>query len=129
MELVQNKKLTVNLIKVKAYNRDFFNERVDSLAKEALKLQPIEISFHETGSILLPPIWKNTIIDIPIRDFVKNINKKKAINIQWSNQARNIKLFSQEIKHEDLYDWEFLWKRQKKNCWSTSMKSSKEKAF
>ena len=55
MELVQSKKLTVNLIKVKAHNRDFFNEKADSLAKEALKLHPIEISFHETGSILSFP--------------------------------------------------------------------------
>ena len=93
MELVQSKRLIVDLVKVKAHNGDFFNKRADSLAKEAFKLQPIEISSHKTGSILLPPTWKNAIIDIPIRDFVKNINKK-AINIQWSNQARNIKLFS-----------------------------------
>ena len=54
MELVQSKRLTVNLVKVKVYNGDFFNKRANSLAKEALKLQPIEISFHETGSILSP---------------------------------------------------------------------------
>ena len=81
MDLVQSKKFTVNLIKVKAHNGDFFNKRVDSIAKEALKLHPIEISSYETGPILSSPIWKNTIINISIQDFVKNINKK-AINIQ-----------------------------------------------
>ena len=70
----------INLIKVKAYNRDFFNKRADRLEKEALKLYPIEISFHETGSILLPPIWKNTIINIPVWDFIKNINKRQLIS-------------------------------------------------
>ena len=55
METVQSKKLKVELIKVKAHNGDFFNEKADLLAKEALNLPPIEISCQETGPITAPP--------------------------------------------------------------------------
>ena len=66
MELVQSKKLIINLIKVKVHNENFFNERVDRLVKEVLKLHPIEISSYKTGPILLSAIWKNAIIDISV---------------------------------------------------------------
>jgi hypothetical protein len=112
LELTQSKSLTVKLIKVKAHSGDHFNERVDILAKEALTLDPIEISIQETGPILVPPTWKNLIIDIPIRDFIKNMNKK-IINLRWTDQNRNVDFFSQEIEQEDKFDWEFLWKKQK----------------
>ena len=128
LELTQSKSLTVKLIKVKAHSGDHFNERVDILAKEALTLDPIEISIQETGTILVPPTWKNLIIDIPIRDFIKNMNKK-MINLRWTDQNRNVDFFSQEIEQEDKFDWEFLWKKQKEKGWHTSIKDSKEKAF
>ena len=84
IELVQNKKLTVNLIKVKVHNGDFFNERADSLAKEALKLQPIEISSHETGSILSPQHGK-MLLSI----FQLEILSRIKIGLAISRNCRN----------------------------------------
>ena len=128
METIQSKKLRVELIKVKAHDGDFFNEQADTLAKEALNLPAIEINCQETGPILAPPSWNNTPIEIPIRDFIKELNKK-TINFQWANQKRNTNLFSQEIQNEEHYEWSFLWEKQKKNRHFTTIQDSKKKVF
>src|SRR5271170_4008116 len=107
METIQSKKLTVELIKVKAHDGDFFNKRADTLAKEILSLPAIEINCQETGPILAPSTWNGIPIDIPIRDFIKELNKK-SINFQWANQDRNTNLFSQEIQQEKQYEWSYL---------------------
>ena len=127
-EASQSKRLTVKLIKVKAHNGDYFNDQADLLAKEALNLPAIEIAHKETGPIIVSPTWKNMPIDISTREFVKEINKK-TINFQWSRQNRNIKIFSQEIENEDLYEWNNIWKRQREKRRTTSIYNSKEKAF
>src|SRR5271170_1733229 len=85
METIQSKKLTVELIKVKAHDGDFFNKRADILAKEALSLPAIEINCQETGPILAPPTWNGIPIDIPIRNFIKELNKKAF----WIKIAQN----------------------------------------
>ena len=128
IEMVQSKDLTVELIKVKAHNGDFFNDKADMLVKEALNLPPIEINQQETGPIISPPAWNNIPIDISIREFVKELNKK-SINYQWTNQDRNKKFFSKEITNEESYEWSFLWNKQRKKRQSTSINSSKRKAF
>ena len=128
MEIIQSKKLKVELIKVKAHNSDFFNEQADTLAKEALNFPAIEINCQETGPILALSSWNNTPIRIPIKDFIKELNKK-TINFQWANQKRNTNLFSQEIQNEEHYEWSFLWGKQKKNRHFTTIQDSKKKAF
>ena len=128
METIQSKKLTVELIKVKAHDGDFFNKRADTLAKEALSLPAIETNCQETGPILALPTWNGIPIDIPIRDFIKELNKK-SINFQWANQVRNINLFSQEIQQEEQYEWCYLWEKQKKERHTTSLQDSNKKAF
>ena len=79
--MIQGKNLIVELIKVKAHNGNFFNDKADILAKEALHLPPIEINHQETGPIIAPLTWNNISIDISIREFVKELNKK-TINYQ-----------------------------------------------
>jgi hypothetical protein len=118
----------VELIKVKAHNGDFFNDKADMLAKETLSLPSVKINHQETGSIISPPIWNNIPIDISIRDFVKELNKK-SINYQWTSQDRNKKLFSEEITNEESYEWDFLWNKQRKKRNATSINSSKRKSF
>ena len=98
------------------------------LAKEVLSLPPVKINHQETGSIILPPTWNNIPIDISIRDFVKELNKK-SINYQWTSQDRNKKLFSEEITNEESYEWDFLWNKQRKKRNVTSINSSKRKSF
>jgi len=128
LEAIQCKKLSVELTKVKAHNGNFFNEKADMLAKEALISPKIELRNIETGPIISPPTWRELTIDISIREFVKEINKK-YINLKWANQNRNITNFSQEIQQEHLYDWEFLWKSQQKNKFFTSFQDSRSKSF
>ena len=55
MKITQSKAFTIDLIKVKAYNKDFFNNQADLLAKEALNLLVVEINHQKTDFILLPP--------------------------------------------------------------------------
>jgi ribonuclease HI len=128
METIQSKKLIVELIKVKAHEGNFFNEVADKLAKEALSHPIAEFNYQETGPILSPPTWNHTPIDIPIRSFLKELNQK-AINFDWAHQNRNIVLLTQEIQHEEQYEWEYLWKRQKTAKNITSTQDSKKKSF
>ena len=89
--------------KVKAHDGDFFNKQADKLTKEALNSSLIKYYLQETGLILVLPLWNNKIIDIPIRNFIKDVNKK-IININWSRQNRNLLLFIIEITNEDQYE-------------------------
>ena len=57
-EASQSKKPTIKLIKVKAHNRDYFNDQADLLVKEALNLPAIEITHKETGPIIVSPYGK-----------------------------------------------------------------------
>ena len=127
-ETIQSKNLKVKLTKVKAHNGDFFNEKADQLAKEALNSTTLEMSFNEAGPITAPPTWNNITIDMPVRDFIKEINKK-AINKKWTEQNRNIKMFSQEIQNEEIFEWEAIWNKQNKNKHFTTPQNSQRKAF
>ena len=80
IELFQSKKLTVNLIKVKAHNGNFFNERADSLAKEALKLHPIEISSYKTSLILLPQHEKILLLIFQLEILSRILIKRQLIS-------------------------------------------------
>ena len=127
-EAIQSKELKVKLTKVKAHEGDYFNERADQLAKEALNSPALIIKDREASSISVVPLWNNIIIDIPIREFVKEINKK-AINKRWTEQRRNTRLFNQEILEEELYEWKMFWEKQNKKKFITSPQDSKKKAF
>src|SRR5438552_2564156 len=127
-EAIQSKELKVKLTKVKAHEGDYFNERADQLAKEALNSSALIIKDREASSISVVPLWNNIIIDIPIREFVKEINKK-AINKRWTEQRRNTRLFNQEILEEELYEWKMFWEKQNKKKFITSPQDSKKKAF
>src|SRR5438477_10528706 len=102
-EVIQSKKLKVKLTKVKAHEGDYFNERADQLAKTALNSPALIIKDREASSISVVPLWNDIIIDIPIREFIKEINKK-AINKRWTEQRCNTRLFNQEILEEELYE-------------------------
>ena len=128
METIRSKELLVKFTKVKAHDGNFFNEKADALAKTALKFPNLNIDTHNTGTINIPPTWKDTTIDIPIRDFIKEIHKK-ALNFNWTKQQRNINTFSTEIQQEQQYEWESLWKYHQKNKHQTSIQGSKAKAF
>ena len=128
VETIRCKELTVKITKVKAHNGNYFNEKADTLAKAALKLPNLNLDTNNTGTINIPPTWKNTTIDIPIRDFIKDIHKK-ALNFNWTQQHRNVNTLSTEIQQEQQYEWEFLWKYQQKNKYQTSIQDSKTKAF
>ena len=127
-ETIQSKGLIVKLKKVKAHNGDFFNERVDSLAKEALKLEALEIMDCESGPINAIPSWNDITVDTSTREFLKEINKKE-INQKWSEQNRNANQFRQEIINEDLFEWEAIWKKQNGKKYWTTPKDSQSKAF
>jgi len=98
-EIQQSKDLLINLNKVKVHSGNYFNESADTLAKEALNCPILEFTLRESGPINILPLWEKTIIDIPIRDFIKELNVK-TINLNWASQKRNSNIFYNEIQHE-----------------------------
>ena len=93
------------------------------MAKEALNSPALIIKDHEASSISVIPLWNNIIIDIPIKEFIKEINKK-AINKRWTEQKRNARLFNQEILEKELYEWKMFWEKQNKKKFITSLQDS-----
>ena len=55
-EAIQSKELKVKLIKVKAHEGDYFNERADQLAKEALNSPALIMKDHEASLIFVVPL-------------------------------------------------------------------------
>ncbi|CAH1766423.1 1548_t:CDS:1 [Entrophospora sp. SA101] len=69
--------ITLSFRKIKAHTRNIYNERVDTLAKDALNL-PI-LSFITTSSyIKYEPKWKNIIIDTHLQHFIKHTSYNKG---------------------------------------------------
>ena len=76
LKTVKEKELNVELIKVKAHSKDFWNEKADKLAKEASLTSNISWSPSDAHKIQTVPKWNNDItIDIAPRNFIKEINK------------------------------------------------------
>jgi len=90
IEIIRKKKLQVHFKKVKAHSGDPFNDKVDKLAKEGRNFPEIiwKDPRHPLWSAL--PIWNQIVIDIPLREFVKEVHKKETL-IEWCQQNRTQK--------------------------------------
>ena len=82
-EIIRKKYLLLELKKVKAHSGNKYNDWVDNLAKEGKEKK--EIIWKEPCSPhwIATSRWKGILIDISLRTFIKEFNKKE-INIKWS---------------------------------------------
>jgi hypothetical protein len=129
IEIINKKKLQVNLSKVKAHSGVIFNEQADKLAKEGKNFP--EIIWKEPRRPLwsVLPTWNQSIIDISLREFTKEFHKKET-TIEWSQQRRIQNCWSEEIEEQSNYSWDKFWKLCRQGSSSqTSIKQAKERSF
>ena len=90
-QMVREQQLKVKLIKVKAHSNDICNNIIDAsvrinsktwLHHETIHLKPDFIK----GTIFIPA-FKNKIIEVPIKRFIKGINNSTNM-LRWSSQNR-----------------------------------------
>ena len=99
---VKKKNIKLTLTKVKAHSNNPLNDKANILAKEASQLPSISWTQFRKYKIQTIPKWKEIIIDIAPRNFIKEINKIKILK-EWTNQQRIQNLFGQEIQEPDKY--------------------------
>src|SRR5277367_4786225 len=86
--------LTLKLRKVQGHSNDYWNDRADILAKDAIRLAQNDAPIHicsaniEHKIIALLPTWACTNIDRPIRKFITSLNNN-LIAARWSLLAVN----------------------------------------
>lgn len=129
IETIQKKNLQIKFVKVKAHSNNIFNNQVDQLAKRAVNEPPIFWKDLNSSVLTTTPMWNGIIIDIGIRDFLKEINKRKSI-INWTEQNRIRKAWKQEIVDQDAFNWSTVWAHSKVGkVYTTSYKQLKERSF
>jgi ribonuclease HI len=129
IDTIQKKHISVRLSKIKAHSGNKFNEIADKLAKEGKEEE--EITWNEPFSALWKaiPIWNEIPIEISLRDFIKEYNKKEIL-INWTTQNRIQKIWSQEIHEQKNIKWNLVWERIRAgNSLNTSIKQNRERTF
>ncbi|CAG8559194.1 37135_t:CDS:2 [Gigaspora margarita] len=103
IELMSVKDLEIELNKIEGYSRNKWNNLVDSIAKKGAQDNNIPIvDFQEILSLRVLILWKNYLLDSPIRKMLQTIEEFTA-GIEW--------LYSSQIQdlENDLINTNFLW--------------------
>ncbi|RHZ70344.1 hypothetical protein Glove_272g29 [Diversispora epigaea] len=101
-ELILQKQITIEYIKVKAHKGNKGNNEVDKLAKWGAKYGEELCINHQIINDNILHKWNNNVIDLPIRDIIRN-NIKTRHYINWTTLNRNIKWNNKFIQRET--DW------------------------
>jgi ribonuclease HI len=128
IDMSKKKNLELTLVKVKAHSNDFNNDKADQLAKEASLLPVIEWMSAGTYKIQTVLKWREIIVDIAPRNFIKEINKINILK-EWTNQCRIKNLFGSQIQKYKDYGWKQLWTNIKKKNSKTSSKDNQKRSF
>jgi len=71
IDCCRTKNIDLELIKVKSHSMNHWNDKADKLVKEGLISDLLlEVQDITTSSIRVVPIWRNKLIDSPLRTFV-----------------------------------------------------------
>jgi hypothetical protein len=97
-KLIEQKQLSISLIKVKAHSDNHFNDLVDRLAKASLTNPPIEFSFSHVPYLSFIPTFKANPINKEIRPFFKDYTNTKLFNDFYS-------LKRNELYHNKSINW------------------------
>jgi ribonuclease HI len=102
-EAVASKEIQLCLIKVKAHSGLIWNDRADRLAKEGLDSDLISESKEITSrGRVYKPLWQNTSIEVPLRDFIKKVTNT-IYKVEWTLLRAN-----KDQRHRDRLgnkDW------------------------
>jgi hypothetical protein len=126
---IQRKQINIKLSKVQAHSGNKFNEIADNLAKEGKEEEELEWNEPPFALWKATPIWNRIPIEISIREFIKEYNKKEIL-VKWTKQNRIQKIWSQEIQEQKNFKWNIVWERNRMgNSLNTSIKQNKERTF
>src|ERR1043165_6765053 len=111
IDLINTKKIQIELVKVKSHSKNKWNDKANSLAKIGIRsekeVQIEEVSCKEIEYCLE---WKNKRTDIPARLLCKLITNAR-LGAEWKETKAIRKL---EPRTEIMiYDWTQFWKRLK----------------
>src|SRR6185437_16150658 len=106
------KNLKVELVKIKGHSNNYWNDRVDVLAKEGqvaplLAVQNIELS----SRIRYNMYWQNNLVEMPVRKVIKEI-EDTLIAADW--RMLSVSSWLEKKDYHRTWAWEGLWKRIKK---------------
>jgi ribonuclease HI len=132
-ECCKAKRIKLELIKVRGHSMNKWNDRADKLAKEGLASNwTLEVQDVTTSKIGVVPMWRDKIIDNPLRTFV-NITTATVYETAWADLNCMKTVLNQRSSHhsDDRLDWRNTWntikKLQGRKC--TSIKKSKALMF
>jgi ribonuclease HI len=129
LEIIRKKKIKICFTKVTAHSGNPSNEKADRLAKEARNFPEIIWKDPRRPIWSTLPIWNHLVIDISLREFIKEIHKKETI-IEWSQQNRILKQWTKEIEEQEKHSWNNFWKHCRQgSSLQTSTKQAKERSF
>jgi hypothetical protein len=129
IEIIRRKKIQVNLKKVKAHSGEYLNDKVDRLAKEGRNLPEVNWKDPRRSIWSVLPIWNQIVVDISIREFIKEVHKKETL-VEWSQQNRIQKRWVKEIEEQRRFSWDNFWKQCRQgSSIQTSIKQAKERNF
>jgi ribonuclease HI len=124
VDLINTKKIQMELIKVKSHSKNKWNNKADSLAKKGtISEKVIQIEKVSCKEIEYCLEWENRRTDIPARLLCKLVTNAR-LGAEWRETNAIKKL---EPKTEiTIYDWTQLWKKLKatKGIHSTTRRSS-----
>jgi ribonuclease HI len=129
IEIVRRKRIWISFKKVKAHSGNTDNDRVDRLAKEGRNASEVIWKDPRCPIWSALPIWNNQVIDISVREFVKEVHRKETV-VEWSEQNRIQKRWAKEIREQDKYSWKMFWEQCRQgSSLQTSLKQAKERNF
>ena len=83
----------------------------------------------DNNILVTTPTWNEIIVDIGIRKFLKEINRRDII-VSWTKHNRIQEMWKQEIENQDNFSWKTVWTHSKVGkAPITSFKQLKERSF
>ncbi|CAG8509029.1 957_t:CDS:1, partial [Gigaspora rosea] len=75
VNLIKTKNITLELNKVKVHSNNKWSNLADKLAKKGCEaLEAIQVELGESSRFLSVLFWKNWLVEIPPRAFIKTLN-------------------------------------------------------
>lgn len=104
IEIIQTKRIRVQLIKVKVHSGDTFNDQVDKLAKAACSTEGLSLSQTSNKIVYAVYTFNGKIMDIAARTFAK-VQVKAKTSKKWMQLNRFNKIMEEAKTKEQWKMW------------------------